>query len=67
MKIAEYITGVLTQVGPLLLRAVKERWSEDKTKAAMAELINHKELELARDADSKVRSYLDSVRERERR
>lgn len=61
MQLAQFIVSVIAKVGPLLLRAARERWSGELTRQAMGDLINYEEFRMAQEAEDEVQGFLDSL------
>lgn len=61
MQLAQFIVGIIAKVGPLLIRSARERWSGERTRNEMANLINYAELRMAQEADDEVQGFLDSL------
>lgn len=61
MQLAQFIVGIIAKVGPLLIRAARERWSGERTRLEMGNLVNYAELQMAQEADNEVQGYLGSL------
>lgn len=61
MQLAQLIVSVVTKVGLLLIRAARERWSQERTRLEMGNLINYDELRMAQEADVEVQGFLASL------
>lgn len=61
MQLAQLIVSIIAKVGPLLIRAARERWSGERTRLEMGNLINYEELRMAQEAEGEVEGYLASL------